>query len=47
MDHLHHDSHILLGCRAQVVVDVALPLELEHHLLNGHTLPADAAELVP
>lgn len=47
MDHLHHDSHILLSSRAQVVFDVTLSLELEHHLLNGHTLPADAAELVP
>lgn len=47
MDHLHHDSHILLCSRAQVVFDVALSLELENHLLNGHTLPADTAELVP
>lgn len=47
MDHLHHDGHILLSSRAQVVFDVTLSLELEHHLLNGHTLPADAAELVP
>lgn len=47
MDHLHHDSHILLCSRAQVVFDVTLSLELENHLLNGHTLSADAAELVP
>lgn len=47
MDHLHHDSHILLSSRAQVVFDVTFSLELEHHLLNGHTLSADAAELVP
>lgn len=47
MDHLHHDGHVFLRSGAQVVLDVALPLELEHHLLNGHTLPANAAELVP
>lgn len=47
MDHLHHDGHILLSSRAQVVFHVAFSLQLEHHLLNGHTLPADAAELVP
>lgn len=47
MDHLHHDGHILLRSRAQVVFDVTLPLQLEHHLFNGHALPADAAELVP
>lgn len=46
MDHLHHDGHVFLSGRAQVVFDVALSLELEHHLLNGHTLSADAAELV-
>lgn len=47
MDHLHHDGHILLSSRAQVVFDITLSLELEHHLFNGHTLPADTAELVP
>lgn len=47
MDHLHHDGHILLSSRAQVVFDIALSLELKHHLFNGHTLPADTAELVP
>lgn len=47
MDHLHHDSHVLLSSRAQVVFDVTLSLELEHHLFNGHALPADTAELVP
>lgn len=47
MDHLHHDGYILLCSRAQVVFEVTLPLELEHHLFNGHTLPANTAELVP
>lgn len=47
MDHLHHNGHVLLSSRAQVVFDVALSLELEHHLLYGHALSADAAELVP
>lgn len=47
MNHLHHDGHILLRGGAEVVLNITLPLELEHHLLNGHTLPADAAELVP
>lgn len=47
MDHLHHDGHILLRSRAQVVFDVTLSLELEHHLFNRHALPADTAELVP
>lgn len=47
MDHLHHDSHVLLGGGAQVVFDVALSLQLEHHFFYGHALPTDAAELVP
>lgn len=47
MDHLHHDGHVFLRSRAQVVFDVAFSLELEHHLFYGHTLSADAAELVP
>lgn len=47
MDHLHHDGNILLRSGAEVVFDVALSLELEHHLFDGHTLPADTAELVP
>lgn len=47
MDHLHHDSHVLFSGRAQVVPDVTLPLELEHHLFDGHTLPADTAEPLP
>lgn len=47
MDHLHHHGHVLLCGRAKVVLDVTLSLELEHHLFNGRTLPADTAELVP
>lgn len=47
MDHLHHDGDILFRGGAEIVFDVALSLELEYHLFNGHTLPADAAELVP
>lgn len=47
MDHLHHNSHVLLSGRAQVVFDITLSLKLENHLFNGHTLPADAAEFVP
>lgn len=47
MDHLHHHGHVLLSGRAQVVFDITLSLELENHLFNGHTLPADTAELVP
>lgn len=46
MDHLHHDGHILLCSRAQVVLAVTLPLQLEDHLFDGRTLPADTAELV-
>ena len=46
VDHLHHDSNVLLGCRTQVVSEVTLSLQLEHHLFNGQALPADAAELV-
>ena len=47
VDHFHHDGDVLLGGGAEVVFEVALPLQLEHHLLDGHALPADAAELVP
>lgn len=47
MDHFHHDGHVVLSSGAQVVLDVTLSLEMEHHLFNGHTLPAYAAELVP
>lgn len=47
MDHLHHDGHVLLRSGAEIVFNIALSLELEDHLFNGHTLPADAAELVP
>lgn len=47
MDHLDHDSHVLLCSRAQVVFRVALSLELEYHLFDGHAFPTDAAESVP
>lgn len=47
MDHLDHDSHVLLRSRAQVVLHVTLSLELEHHLFDRHTFPADTAEFVP
>lgn len=47
MDHLDHDSHILLCSRAQVVLHVTLSLELEHHLFDRHAFPTDAAEFVP
>ncbi len=46
MDHLHHDIDVLPHGRAEVVFDVALTLQLEHHLFHGQTLAADAAELV-
>lgn len=46
MDHLHHDGDILLCSRAQVVLEITLPLQLEDHLLDGRTLAADTAELV-
>lgn len=47
MDHLDHDSHILLRSRAQVVLHVTLSLELEHHLFDRHAFPTDTAEFVP
>lgn len=47
MDHLNHDSHVLLRCRAQVVFHVTLSLELEDHLFDGHAFPTDTAEFVP
>lgn len=46
MNHLHHDGDVLLCGRAQVVLEVTLPLQLEDHLFDGRTLAADAAELV-
>ena len=46
VDHLHHDVDVLLGSRAEVVVDVALALQLEHHVLDGQALATDAAEPV-
>lgn len=46
MDHLHHHLRVLLGRRAQVVPEVAFPLELGHHFLNGWALAAYAAESV-
>lgn len=47
MDHLDHDSHVLLRSRAQVVFHVTLSLKLEHHLFDGGTFPTDTAEFVP
>lgn len=47
MDHLHKHTDILLSGRAQIMLEVALPLQLENHFLNRRTLPADAAEFVP
>lgn len=47
MDHLDHDSHVLLRSRAQVVFHVTLSLELEYHLFDGHAFPTDTAESVP
>lgn len=47
MDHLDHDSHVLLRSRAQVVLHVTLSLELEHHLFDRHAFPTDTAEFVP
>lgn len=46
VDHLHHDSDIVFCSRAQVVLEITLPLQLEDHLLDGCTLAADAAKLV-
>lgn len=45
--HLHHHADVLLRCRAQIVLEVAFPLQLENHLLDCRTLPADAAKSVP
>lgn len=47
MDHLHNHADVLPRSRAQVMLDIAFPLQLENHLPNGRTLPADAAEFVP
>lgn len=47
VNHFHHHPDVLLRRRAQVVLEVAFPLQLEHHLLDGWTLPAYAAESVP
>lgn len=47
MDHLDHDSHVVLRSRAQVVFHVTLSLELEYHLFDGHAFPTDTAEFVP
>lgn len=46
VNHLHHHSGVLLGCRAHIVSEVAFPLQLKHHFLNGWALPAYAAESV-
>lgn len=47
VDHLHHDVDVLLGGGAEVVLHVALALQLEHHVLHRQAPAADAAELVP
>lgn len=47
MDHLGHHPHVVPGGGAQVVFEVALPLQLGHHVPNGRALPAYAAEPVP
>lgn len=46
VDHLHHDINVLPDCWAEVVFDVALALQLKHHLLHGQTFAAHTAELV-
>lgn len=47
VNHLHNDLDVLLGSGAEVMLQVALPLQLEHHLFNGRALTADAAEFMP
>lgn len=47
VDHLHHDVNVLPDSRTKVVFDVALSLQLEHHLVHRQALPAHTTEPVP
>lgn len=47
VDHLHNDINVVLSRSTQIVLCVAFPLELEHHVLYGQTLSTDAAEFMP
>lgn len=47
VDHVSQDVRVGPRGRAQVVLEVAFPLQLEHQLPDGRALAADAAETVP